>query len=66
MIFSDDSRAKIPCILHLIRLRYRYHSLKNAIWDEETNISPELFRTAIAQCLTTVSCSRIQLLEIFE
>jgi type I restriction enzyme R subunit len=49
MIFSEDSRVKIPCILHLIRLGYRYLSLKNAVWDEETNIFPDLFRTAIAR-----------------
>lgn len=49
MIFSEDSRVKIPCILHLARLGYRYLSLKNAVWDEETNIFPELFRTAIAR-----------------
>lgn len=49
MIFSEDSRVKIPCILHLVRLGYRYLSLKNAVWDEETNIFPELFRAAIAR-----------------
>ena len=27
MIFSEDSRVKIPCILHLVRLGYRYLSL---------------------------------------
>jgi len=49
MVFSEDSRVKIPCILHLIRLGYRYLSLKNAKWDEESNIFPDLFRTAIAR-----------------
>jgi type I restriction enzyme, R subunit len=49
MVFSEDSRVKIPCILHLVRLGYCYLSLKNAKWDEETNIFPELFRTAIAR-----------------
>lgn len=49
MVFSEDSRVKIPCILHLIRLGYGYLPLKNAKWDEETNIFPELFRTAIAR-----------------
>lgn len=24
MVFSEDSRVKIPCILHLARLGYRY------------------------------------------
>jgi len=46
MVFSEDSRVKIPCILHLMRLGYRYLSLKNAVWDEETNIFPALFREA--------------------
>ena len=49
MIFSEDSRVKIPCILHLMRLGYRYLSLKGATWDEETNIFPELFNDAIAR-----------------
>ena len=48
-VFSEDSRIKIPCILHLVRLGYRYLSLKNAVWDENTNIFPDLFRSAIAQ-----------------
>ena len=47
MVFSEDSRVKIPCILHLVRLGYDYLSLKNAVWDEETNIFPDLFTNAI-------------------
>jgi type I restriction enzyme R subunit len=49
MIFSEDSRVKIPCILHLVRLGYRYLPLRNAAWDEETNIFPTLFNEAIAR-----------------
>jgi len=49
MVFNEDSRVKIPCILHLVRLGYRYLSLKNASWDEETNIFPDLFYTAITR-----------------
>ncbi len=49
MIFSEYSRVKIPCILHLMRLGYRYLSLKNAKWDEETNIFPEIFNESIAR-----------------
>lgn len=49
MIFSEDSRVKIPCILHLMRLGYDYLSLKNAVWDEETNIFPDLFAISIAK-----------------
>ncbi|BBJ22394.1 type I restriction-modification system endonuclease [Candidatus Nitrotoga sp. AM1P] len=32
-----------------MRLGYRYFSLKNAVWDDETNIFPDLFRAAIAR-----------------
>ena len=49
MIFSEDSRVKIPCILHLVRLGYRYLSLKDAVWDDETNIFPEIFHSAISR-----------------
>ena len=49
MIFNEDSRVKLPCILHLVRLGYQYLSLKNTIWDEETNIFPDIFRSAIAR-----------------
>ncbi len=49
MVFSEDSRVKIPCILHLVRLGYSYLSLKSTTWDEETNIFPEIFHEAIAR-----------------
>lgn len=49
MVFSEDSRVKIPCILHMARLGYRYLSLKDAIWDEETNIFPKEFSEAMAR-----------------
>ena len=49
MVFSEDSRVKIPCILHLMRLGYSYLSLRGATWDEETNIFPVLFNDAIAR-----------------
>ena len=48
MKFNEDSRVKIPCLLHLVNLGYDYLSLKNALWDEDTNIFPELFKEAIA------------------
>lgn len=47
MSFNEDSRVKIPTILHLVRLGYKYLSLKDATWDVETNIFPDLFHKAI-------------------
>lgn len=49
MVFNEDSRVKIPCILHLVRLGYSYLSLKNVSWDEQTNIFPAIFRTSLAR-----------------
>lgn len=47
MKHSEDTRVKIPAILHLMRLGYQYLSLKNSQWDIDTNIFPELFSEAI-------------------
>jgi type I restriction enzyme, R subunit len=49
MIFSEDSRVKIPCILHLVRLGYGYLSLKDTTWDESTNIFTDVFHASIAR-----------------
>jgi type I restriction enzyme R subunit len=49
MVFSEDSRVKIPCILHLVRLGYNYLSLKGASWDGQTNIFPALFCSSLAR-----------------
>ena len=49
MKFNEDSRVKIPAILHLMRLGYQYLSLKGQSWDIDTNIFPDLFRTAICK-----------------
>ena len=42
MIFNEDTRVKIPTILHLMRLGFNYLSLKNTKWDESTNIFTEI------------------------
>jgi type I restriction enzyme R subunit len=49
MKFTEDSRVKIPCILHLVRLGYSYLSLKGVSWDAETNIFPNIFRESVAR-----------------
>ena len=55
--FNEDSRVKIPSILHLIRLGYDYLSLKDPSikWDESTNIFTEIFKTSIAQINEDIS-----------
>lgn len=45
--FNEDSRVKIPALLHLTRLGYDYLSLKQARWDTRSNIFPDLFGAAM-------------------
>lgn len=47
MKFNEDSRVKIPSILHLTRLGYKYISLKNSTWNEDTNILTDVFIKSI-------------------
>lgn len=47
--FNEDSRVKIPALLHLTRLGYTYLSLKHARWDPRNNIFPELFEEAVVR-----------------
>ena len=55
--FNEDSRVKIPSILHLMRLGYDYLSLKDPRiqWDETTNIFTDIFKTSIAQINQDIS-----------
>ena len=48
MKFNEDSRVKIPAILHLTRLGYTYLSLKGLKWDESSNIVPSIFSKSVS------------------
>ena len=47
MRFNEDTRVKIPTILHLVRLGYEYLSLKNMTWDKTSNIFTDIFFSSI-------------------
>lgn len=49
MGFNENTRVKIPAILHLCRLGYKYISLKNCDWDKSTNIFSEIFKESIGK-----------------
>lgn len=50
MAFNEDSRVKIPAILHLTRLGYQYIPRREHIQrNEETNIFPAIFIKSIAR-----------------
>lgn len=60
MKFNEDSRVKIPAILHLTRLGYTYLSLKGLDWDETSNIVPSIFRQSIAALNPTAAPAEIE------
>lgn len=47
MAFNEDTRVKIPAILHLQKLGYKYLSLKDQKIDESTNIFLDIFNDSI-------------------
>jgi len=47
MSFNENTRVKIPAILHLCKLGYEYISLANAKRDENTNIFTDIFNESI-------------------
>lgn len=49
MAFNENTRVKIPAILHLNRLGYNYISLARAKWDVETNIFTDIFNESITR-----------------
>ncbi|WP_017259106.1 type I restriction endonuclease [Pedobacter arcticus] len=49
MAFNEDSRVKIPALLHLVRLGYTYISRKEQFRQEETNIFPVFFKKSICK-----------------
>jgi type I restriction enzyme R subunit len=49
MKFNEDTRVKIPAILHLARLGYGYLSLKSIEWNCTNNIVTSLFRAALGK-----------------
>jgi type I restriction enzyme R subunit len=62
MTFNEDSRVKIPALLHLTRLGYTYISLKNVTWDENTNIFNTIFIDSISRInpeLELADCNRL-------
>ena len=62
MKFNEDSRVKIPTILHLMRLGYEYLSLKDpeVTWDESTNIFKSIFSECIQHINPTLTDIEVQ------
>jgi type I restriction enzyme, R subunit len=64
MAFNEDSRVKLPTILHLCRLGYEYLPLSGASWDINTNIFKNIFIPNIQRLNPELSNSEV--LALFE
>lgn len=64
--FNEDSRVKIPSILHITRLGYEYISLKDSLWDEDTNIFKNIFTTSIAHINNTLDLKKDDINRLYE
>lgn len=60
MTFNEDTRVKIPAILHLISLGYEYLSLKEQTWDKATNIFRDIFDQSIRQINPKITNADLQ------
>ncbi|MFZ1323496.1 MAG: HsdR family type I site-specific deoxyribonuclease [Ignavibacteria bacterium] len=49
MSFNENTRVKIPALLHLYKLGYDYLSLSHAKKDESTNIFTDIFYESLAR-----------------
>ena len=60
MAFNENTRVKIPAILHLCRLGFKYVSLSNAKIDESTNIFTEIFSESITRINKNIEQSEVK------
>ncbi len=61
MAFNEDSRVKIPALLHLTRLGYTYIPRKeHAKRNIESNIFPEIFISSLKQINPAATESELQ------
>lgn len=60
MTFNENSRVKIPAILHLMRLGYEYIPLTKQTRREDTNIFEDLFVESISKINPEVSAEEIK------
>lgn len=59
MAFNENTRVKIPAILHLCRLGYTYLPLRTAECDPDTNIFPKLFADSIERLNPGLSAGEV-------
>ena len=64
MQFNENSRVKIPTLLHCMRLGYEYISIKDEtiFWDKSCNIFPDLFLNSCQKINKSISRDRAKII----
>jgi type I restriction enzyme R subunit len=57
---TEDTRVKIPSILHLTRLGYTYLPLKGAEWDGSTNIFTDIFKESVERINPDIEADAVE------
>jgi len=57
--YIEDTRVKIPAILHSMKLGFECLSIKYAVYGLENNIITEIFKNAVNQINSRLSASDI-------
>lgn len=60
MAFNENTRVKIPAILHLCRLGYNYLSLSTSKRDENTNIFTDIFLASLMRINPEVEATELK------
>jgi len=60
MAFNENTRVKIPAILHLCRLGYKYISLSKVKWDLNTNIFTDIFAESVLRINSDIEASEVK------
>ncbi len=47
MSFNENTRVKIPALIHLQKLGYEYLSLKTLKYDPETNVAVDILAESL-------------------
>jgi type I restriction enzyme R subunit len=64
MKFNEDSRVKIPTVIHLCKLGYAYISKKNQNIDTQTNIFKNIFFDSLKR--NNLNLSSVDIIKIYE
>lgn len=65
MLHNEDTRVKVPALIHFLRLGYKYKSKRNAKIDERNNIFVDIFHDSICR-INNSAYSDVQIEELIK